>query len=208
MLNMGNPVLARLFTPALWGEDEPPVPITTASAADAIARMDQDLVDRLYHYQLDLMERSGPPGWASFNEAERDGAYRADAVRFLLENPGTGLALTAHRALGYFFTSWPMTGALLLLALGGALSLRDRRTWCLWALVLALPVPYVLTMPVFHRHRYPIEPLLALLGALALTSVARRFRRRPNATCHRTNPTASGTARHDALPWRCTCDVR
>lgn len=172
MLHMGNPALARLFTPSLRGGGEPPPPL--ASAADAVALTSQGLVEYLYANQLARMADDGPPGYAGFNEAQRDRVFGRRALRFMLAHPGITLELAFHRAVGYFLGFWKPAGALFLLALIGiVVSLRDRRALALWLLVLAFAVPYVLTMPLFYRYRHPVEPLVALLAACTLASGAR-----------------------------------
>jgi len=168
MLHMGNPALAKLFTPSPPGEPPP----LFQSAGDAVAGTSQQVVDFLYLYQLKLMAEEGPPGYEGFNEAQRDQVLRRRALRFMFAHPGLTVELAFYRAVGYFLTFWKPAGALFALALLGAVvSFRDHRTVALLLLVLAIASPYLLTVPLFYRYRYPVEPLLALLGARPITGL-------------------------------------
>lgn len=65
----------------------------------------------------------------------------------------------------------PTTIPLLVLSLGGLAMFRKRREWwVLYSLPLILfPLPYYITH-VYTRFQYPIDPLLAILGASALSA--------------------------------------
>jgi 4-amino-4-deoxy-L-arabinose transferase-like glycosyltransferase len=129
---------------------------------------------------------------------------RREAVAFLAEDPGRGLGLclrrvqifwlgvlgpqndwSGHMKIG-FAVSWlkslslwvPFAAA----AVGLVMALRRRRPVGLLLLtLLVMPLPYYVTHA-DERYRYPIEPILVILGSYALNClVARKGRARTEA---------------------------
>lgn len=56
--------------------------------------------------------------------------------------------------------------------LGALISLRDRQACALTLMVLGYATPYAIAFAHFYRYRYPIEPLLAVLAALAILQLS------------------------------------
>lgn len=134
----------------------------------------------MFDYAYATVEMTAPAGYAGFNEAQRDKLYFQKAKTFVLTNPETFAELTLHRTIDFFLTNWwylglvPLTGVISLLGFGGVLvTFKDHRARTLALMMLAYAVPYLVTLPLFYRYRYPIEPLVALFSAVTLVNWVR-----------------------------------
>ena len=174
---LGNRALAETFEPGLVSEHAPVKPPWTAgNLLQAVRLLDitQNLID-IQHYAEGAVRATAPDGYADFNEAQRDKVFMADALSFMLRHPLTTLHLAAIKVVRFLCP--PSSGWLhlipagivgLLAVLGLALSLKDRRVVALGLMALAYAAVYIVTFPFFYRYRYPIEPVLATLGGIAV----------------------------------------
>ncbi len=85
-------------------------------------------------------------------------------------------AVKAARFLYLLGRYWPNHAAAVVVALlpvlRAAVSLKDPRFRALALMALAYAAVYVGAYPFFYRYRYPIEPVLAILGGVAIVSMA------------------------------------
>jgi hypothetical protein len=181
MTYIGNRALAETIEPSLVDHDAPfKPPWKSEHLLDSVRRTDvsQNLRD-LQVYSENTVRALAPDRYAEFNEAQRDKALMADALGFILRHPLTILQLAAVKALKFLFPTrldWlhliPVGFVCLLAVLGLAMSLKDRRVTALGLMALAYAAVYVVTFPLFYRYRYPIEPVLATLGGIAVIWLA------------------------------------
>lgn len=174
---VGNRGLAEALDPSLRPEDAPvALPWTADSFLHAVQLLD-DLEARraLWRYSLATVRAMAPLGYAGFNEAERDRLFSRNAVDFIRQHPLTTAQLMVVKAARFVFQTgdgWAnliATSVVALLAIGAAAgSLRDRRVAALALMAAAYASVYVLTYPHYYRYRYPIEPIIAVLGGIAL----------------------------------------
>jgi hypothetical protein len=174
---VGNRALAETFEPSLVHERAPFKPPWTArSILDAVQLIDEKQNRRdLDAYVRNTFRATAPDQYASFNEAQRDKAFMAGALEFMLRHPLMTLQLAIVKAVRFLYQrelGWlhriPVSFVGLLAVLGLALSLKDRRVTALGLMALAYAAAYVVTFPFFYRYRYPIEPVLATLGGIAV----------------------------------------
>jgi 4-amino-4-deoxy-L-arabinose transferase-like glycosyltransferase len=181
MTYLGNRALADTFEPSLTDHDAPfKPPWRSENLLDAVQRVNltQNLAD-LQDYSEDTVRALAPDRYARFNEAQRDKAFMAAALDFMARHPLTTLELAAVKAARFLYPSdlgwfarFPATLLGLLAVLGLASNLRDRRVTALGLMAVAYAGVYVVTFPFFYRYRYPIEPVLAVLGGLAVMVLA------------------------------------
>jgi 4-amino-4-deoxy-L-arabinose transferase-like glycosyltransferase len=178
---LGNRALADTIEPSLVDHDAPfKPPWRSENLLDAVQRVNltQNLAD-LQDYSEDTVRALAPDRYARFNEAQRDKAFRAGALDFMARHPWTTLQLAAVKAARFLYPSdlgwfgrFPATLLGLLAILGLAFNLRDRRVTALGLMAVAYAGVYVVTFPFFYRYRYPIEPVLAVLGGLTVMVLA------------------------------------
>ncbi len=136
---------------------------------------------------------------SALNEAERYAVLQREAWEWIQANPDQFLRLTAQR-IGYLWLISPthqitsehiveprwfytlrtvIQAGLLIAALAGAIVAFGRyRLWLIasiW-LVTALTFPYVISVAGNTRYRLPVEPILLILAAVAVTAVIDRLR--------------------------------
>jgi 4-amino-4-deoxy-L-arabinose transferase-like glycosyltransferase len=181
MTYIGNRALAETIEPSLVDHDAPfKPPWKSEHLLDAVRRTDvtQNMVD-LLDYSENTVRALAPDRYAESNEAQRDKRFMAAALDFMVRHPLTTLQLAAVKAARFLYPSdlgwfarFPATLLGLLAVLGVASNLRDRRVTALGLMAVAYAGVYVVTFPFFYRYRYPIEPVLAVLGGLAVIVLA------------------------------------
>jgi hypothetical protein len=91
------------------------------------------------------------------------------ALSFVRSNPGTFWRLTEKRVVAFWAQPpqfWPYPWLLFLATFGGVVeSVRRRKRWIEFLLVLLLYPPLYYVTHAFARFRYPIEPLMYALAA-------------------------------------------
>jgi 4-amino-4-deoxy-L-arabinose transferase-like glycosyltransferase len=181
MTYLGNRALADTLEPSRVDDGAPfKPPWRSETLLDAVQRVNttQNLAD-LQYYSEDTVRALAPDRYAKFNEAQRDKAFMAAALDFMVRHPWTTLQLAAVKAARFLYPSdlgWfarlPATLLGLLALLGLASNLRDRRVTALGLMAIAYAGAYVVTFPFFYRYRYPIEPVLAVLAGIAVIRLA------------------------------------
>ena len=113
-------------------------------------------------------------------EVAYDRDCRARAIEWIAEHPTRFAADTALRFSGFWLGEWWVGYghiaaiyslghiALLALAASGAIRRRDLGTGCLALAVLLFSLSYSVTVHGHGRYRVPVDPILCLVGALAL----------------------------------------
>jgi len=170
-LHQSNPILAATFADAGHACVEELGPLWRAKdPKDAIVQVRHSQAKRLAMYKrgYDCIALHAPPGYAGFNEAQRDKVYLKESIAFIRDNPGLFLKMTRYR-IQAFLVGWnPRHTLVTLLAIVGALlSWRNRYCWILIAVVAAYTFTFSLATPLMYRYRYPIEPtFFVLAGAI------------------------------------------
>jgi len=106
---------------------------------------------------------------------------RALALAFIGRNPGLFSQLCAHRAWKFWttpeYSAWPLLSALAWL--GGALALWRKRLAAVpyVTVLLIFPLVYYITHT-FPTYRHPIEPVILLLAAYAVTEAVQTLTRK------------------------------
>lgn len=169
---VGNPAFAATVDAMLVPENGPlEVPWTAASVWRA-----WDMV-RVLERQRELIRygrgtvKLTTAGFAELNEAERDKAMLARAKEFMLEHPATVLELMLVKAYAFFLSRRTPAVVAGLAGLGLLLAFRDYRVRALALMAFAYSIPYLVSMPYYYRYRYPIEPLMVVLAAVAVVHV-------------------------------------
>jgi hypothetical protein len=123
---------------------------------------------------------NAPDEYARLNEAQRDRVFMRATLLFMWQHPLMTLELAAAKAARFLYLLgryWPNHAAAAVVAvlpvLGAGLSLRDPRLRALALMALAYVAAYAGTYPFFYRYRYPIEPVLAILGGVAIVWLVR-----------------------------------
>ncbi len=125
------------------------------------------------------------------NEVERNALLAGKAIRTIAADPARFLGLTATRILHYWTRPNPPRGwaervseacwfAVLGLAVVGVATSDLQRSRIQLALLflLALPLPFYVTLVSHFRYRFVVEPLLLLFAAAAVVRVLDRLRAR------------------------------
>lgn len=132
-------------------------------------------------YLMTEISTQYPAAYSSYNETERDRFFLHQSFAFLQAHPLRSIIFMFWK--GFTFFTWDtLTLLITVLAIGGwLLRFRDLRVQILMFLILAYSLPYILSIPLYYRYCFPIQPLLAILAAisirflLCLTSVGRNF---------------------------------
>jgi 4-amino-4-deoxy-L-arabinose transferase-like glycosyltransferase len=179
---VGNRALAETLEPSLVPDHASLTPPWTASnLLDAVRRMDV-FHDRhpLELYSVRAVRANAPDEYAKLNEAQRDRLFMRAALLFMWQHPLMTLELAVVKAVRFLYLLgryWPNHAAAglvgLLPVLGAALSLKDPRLRALGLMALAYAAVYAGAYPFFYRYRYPIEPVLAILGGVAIIWLVR-----------------------------------
>jgi hypothetical protein len=114
-----------------------------------------------------------PLGTSMLYQREGERLFVADmkgrALSFVRSNPGTFWRLTEKRVVAFWAQPpqfWPYPWLLFLATFGGVVeSVRRRKRWIEFLLVLLLYPPLYYVTHAFARFRYPIEPLMYALAA-------------------------------------------
>lgn len=181
-LHQGNPILAATFTPGAYACTDSLGPIWKAENALDALLLSQNSGEKqraIYRRGYDCIEQKAPEGYSHFNEAQRDKVYMAEVLNFIISEPWTFTTLGFSRFLTFFGSLGGRGGALVvLLALLGAIAARrNRQSLVLILVILAFSFPYIFAVQWFYRYRYPIEPMLLLLGSYPLVLVVKKFLR-------------------------------
>jgi 4-amino-4-deoxy-L-arabinose transferase-like glycosyltransferase len=174
---LGNRAIAEIFEPSLVSDRSPfKPPRASGNLLQAVRWADQtqNMID-IQDYAENTVRATAPEGYANSNEAQRDKVFMADALGFMLRHPVKTLQLAAGKAVKFLFPtefSWlqliPVGCVSVLALIGLATGLKDRRVMALGLMASAYGAVYVVTFPFFYRYRYPIEPVLAVLGGIAV----------------------------------------
>lgn len=131
-----------------------------------------------------------PPAYLTLSPQERETFARAEAVRFITENPTRFALLTMKKVLWLWlpaYPEWSLTHKLWAVGyflalyataiLGLAYMRRSVFAWLLVASIVALVIPVVLTVVDYDgRYRLPMEVCLLPLAAAGAEFVAKRLR--------------------------------
>jgi hypothetical protein len=174
---VGNRALAETFEPSLVDDRTPFKPPWAANGLlQAVQLIDVKQNRRdLEAYAQNTIRVAAPNDYTNANEAQRDKILMRAALEFMVQHSLTTLQLIAAkiarflypRDLGWFHRIAP-TLVGLLAVLGVAVSLSDRRVAALGLTALAYAGVYAITYPLYYRYRYPIEPVLAVLGGISV----------------------------------------
>ena len=191
MAYVGTVAAAETFMPGV-AKSTLPAPWKSSGPRQAIWNMlHKPHRMALNHYQVDAWVASPPPNYERMNEAQRDKLYLKRTKEFIREHPGAFMQMGIMK-LELFTLKYGAYGlALVLLAVvGGLLSVRESRSWPLSLAAASYAAPFVLIVAYYDRYRLPIEPVLAVLSAvairLALGFVWERYSRR-NPQSHSTS---------------------
>jgi 4-amino-4-deoxy-L-arabinose transferase-like glycosyltransferase len=141
-----------------------------------------------------LDELLTPAEWARYtrsHEVERNALLGRKALQYIVEDPSRFLGLSTSRFLHYWTRPTPLHGWILwvaelcwfaLLGLGilgiATCNLGQSRVQLVILFLIALPLPFYITLVSHFRYRYPIEPLLMLPAAHSLLLLCRAWRGR------------------------------
>jgi MFS family permease len=169
MLYLGNPGLARTFTPDLKFEADSSAPLWTAESPQQALQLVRDLKydAALVDYSKQVISENGGPDYPSYNEAERDRIFLKHSLDFVRQEPLLTLRMMLWKAV--MFLSFGKIRLVLIsitAILGSLLFMKDVRVNGLALLVLGYMFPYVVSLPLDNRYRNPIEPMLFVLSAL------------------------------------------
>jgi hypothetical protein len=175
---IGTVALSETIAPGLSGTSVP-VPWRAQGATDAVMRsLASDARAALHEFQLRVPEADPPAGYAAMNEAERDGYYMGESLRFVREHPVLTLQLAIAKlkllvAMHGFLGLWIALGAVL----SGLVGLLRSDLRALALLAGAYVAPFALIVPYFPRYRLSIEPVLAVLAVAGIAWLASLLRR-------------------------------
>ena len=157
---------------ACRGESGPAWRASTPNDALAMARYVPNYI-ALDRRSFECVTEVAPKEYAQFNEADRDKFQLKKALEFILQHPKTFAELTYNKFVGFYLTGWAKTGLVAVVALAGALfTLGNQNGRILTMLAISYAVPYCLSVPIYHRYRYPIDPLLFVLASSVLLLLA------------------------------------
>jgi hypothetical protein len=169
MAYVGTVAAAETFMPGA-AKSSLPAPWTSSGPHEAVVKMIQKPYRMaLNHYQVDAWVATPPPGYEQMNEAQRDKLYFKRTKDFIKEHPGPFMEMGLTK-LELFILKYGKYGlGLVLLAVaGGLLSIRDSRSWPLSLAAASYAAPFVLIVAYYDRYRLPIEPVFAVLSAVAI----------------------------------------
>jgi hypothetical protein len=176
---VGTVAAAETFMPGV-AKSTLPAPWKASSPRQAVWNMlHKPHRMALNHYQVDAWVASPPPNYQQMNEAQRDKLYLKRTKEFIREHPGPFMAMGIIK-LELFTLKYGKYGLLLvMLAVAGALlSIRESRSWPLSLAAASYAAPFVLIVAYYDRYRLPIEPVLAVLSAVAIGLALRYARER------------------------------
>jgi 4-amino-4-deoxy-L-arabinose transferase-like glycosyltransferase len=185
---IGTVALAKTFAPDSVAIPIPP-PWTASGALDATFRITrslgwqpQDERRALEAWQRQVALTVGGPDYQAMNEAQRDRWFLDQAKAFVLENPALMLQIGAANLLQFvLYGSLPVVMAILGIfgvVMGLLLAFRQRLLLIPLTLLAAYAAPFVIVPAYFFRYRYPIEPAITVLVAVAAMHVAQLSTRR------------------------------
>jgi 4-amino-4-deoxy-L-arabinose transferase-like glycosyltransferase len=185
---IGTVALAKTITPESVAIPVPP-PWTASSAFDATARITrslgwqpQDERRALEAWQRQVALTVGGADYQAMNEAQRDRWFLDQAKAFVLEHPALMLQIGAANLLQFvLYGSLPVVMAILGIfgvVMGLLLAFRQRLLLIPLTLLAAYAAPFVIVPAYFFRYRYPIEPAITVLVAVAAMHVAQLSTRR------------------------------
>jgi len=170
-LYIGNPGLARTFTPGLKFDvlaHEPPW--TANGPLQSLLLLRNLEYDRaLRNHSIQVIRETSSAEYQSYNEVERDHVFLARSLAFIRAEPLLALKMMFWKAIA-FLTYWKFDLSLVSIAAiaGGLLMIKDVRVAGLMLIVAGYMVPFILSMPLYYRYRSPIEPMLFVLAGLFL----------------------------------------
>jgi len=172
MAYVGTVAAAETFMPGA-AKSALPAPWQSSGPREAITRMiNKPYRMALNHYQVDAWVATPPPNYEQMNEAQRDKLYFKRTKDFVREHPRAFIEMGLTK-LQIFTLRYGKYGfGLVLLAIAGAvLTLRETRSWPLSLAAASYAAPFVLIVAYYERYRLPIEPVLAVLSAVAVAFV-------------------------------------
>jgi 4-amino-4-deoxy-L-arabinose transferase-like glycosyltransferase len=152
-------------------------------------------------------DRSEARSLAALGERGYDRSCRERALAQIAREPAEFVANSALRWSGFWLGEWWVRYrhvawfdslgqvALTALAVAGACRARRRGVGFAVAALLAFSLPYALTVHGHGRYRAPVEPILCLLGALALAGAQGSYSSTSSAAARGTPSKASATRR-------------
>jgi hypothetical protein len=94
------------------------------------------------------------------------------SLQFVVAQPRIFAELLLEKTKVFFIDApWYLQLETLLALMGALIGFTDRRIRALALCPLAYALVYALGVPFFYRYRYPIEPLLLILAAVAAARV-------------------------------------
>jgi 4-amino-4-deoxy-L-arabinose transferase-like glycosyltransferase len=169
MAYVGTVAAAETFMPGA-AKSSLPAPWTSEGPHDAVVKMIQKPYRMaLNHYQVDAWVATPPPNYERMNEAQRDKLYFKRTKEFMRAHPGPFIQMGVTKLELFIFKYGKYGLGLVALAIVGAvLSIRDARSWPLSLAAASYAAPFVLIVAYYDRYRLPIEPVLAVLSAVAI----------------------------------------
>jgi hypothetical protein len=185
---VGTVALAKTFAPDSVAIDVPP-PWTASSAFDATSRITrslgwqpQDERRALETWQREVAIKEGGAAYQAMNEAQRDRWFLQQAKAFVLEHPAIAAQIAAANLFQFIlYGSLPVVMAILgVFGVAAGLVLAFQRPVLLIPLILlaTYTAPFAIVPIYFFRYRYPIEPAITVLIAVAGMHVARQSAQR------------------------------
>ena len=172
ILHQSNVAMAGTFTKGKVACHESLEPIWQAKdateAIEAIRNTDWKRM-AIYKRGYDCVALEAPPGYAAFNEPQRDKVYLEKSLEFMAANPGLFLKMTGARILVYL-KGWESRHAVIsvLAFIGALISWRNYRSLIIVLLAAGFSFPFALVGSWMYRYRYPVEPMMFVLASSVL----------------------------------------
>jgi hypothetical protein len=170
-LYMGNPALAKTFTPDLEFDGVESVPLwrteTPQQALQLLRNLDYNAA--LADYSINEVSKQSTKEYSTYNEVERDRVFLRRSLDFIRHEPLLAFKMMVWKGI-VFLTFGEARLALIALAaiIGSLFFIKDIRVASLALLVMGYMFPYVLSLPLYYRYRSSIEPILFVLSGLFL----------------------------------------
>ena len=170
-LYIGNPALARTFTPVLKVDGVSSLPLWTAENPYQSMQLLRDLKydAALANYSIHVVSKNSSADYLSYNEVERDRVFLNRSLAFLRAEPLLSMKMMFWKMIAFLTFGKIRLGVVSIAAiLGSLLFNKDNRVVSLAILVVGYMFPYILSLPIYYRYRTPIEPILFVLSGLFL----------------------------------------
>ena len=170
---IGNPGLGRTIEPGLRDGDTQSPPLWTAKdPREALWKLKDLNLDRaLRWHSLSTIQENSSDGYSEYNEAQRDRVFRERALEFVGEEFWLAVRMAIWKVIAFYgYWGWPFRVITVMAFLGLLLRVRDARAAAIVLLLAAYTLPYAVSLPLYYRYRFPVEPLLVVMSGLLLGS--------------------------------------